>query len=49
VDRLEQYLDGRIENIPEFEADLLKFTKELGDGAYLVTYYRRIATSSAIF
>jgi len=49
IDRLEQYLDGNIANIPEFETNLLKFTKEFGDGRYQITYYRRIVTPSAIF
>lgn len=44
-DRLQDYLDGRIESIPELETDLLKWAKDQGG----IGHYRRMATPSAIF
>lgn len=47
--RLEQYLEGKIKNIPEFETKLLKFQEGSAKKLHHVSHYRRIATPSAIF
>lgn len=45
IDRLQQYLAGEVESIPEFETELLKWAEDQ-DG---IGKYNRIATPSAIF
>jgi hexosaminidase len=45
IDRLQHYLDGAVESIPEFETELLPWAK----GKVGPNKYRRIATPSAIF
>lgn len=45
ADRLQAYLDGGVESIPEFETKLLLWAKDQGG----IGKYRRIATPSAIF
>lgn len=47
--RLEKYLRGDIDTIPEFETKLLKFRKSSAGGLHSASSYRRIATPSAIF
>lgn len=44
IERVEQYLAGETENIPEFETELLRWA----DTQMQIGHYRRIATPSAI-
>ena len=48
INCLEQYLKGKIKNIPEFETQLLKFQKASERNTHGVWGWRRIATPSSI-
>lgn len=49
ISRLERYLKGNIENIPEFETELLKFQKGSAAELHYIDSYQRIATPSTVF
>lgn len=45
IDRLQRYLDGQVDAIPEFDTELLRWAPDQGG----IGKYRRIATPSATF
>lgn len=47
--RLEQYLAGKIKEIPEFETELLRFMDKNCTEPYHIGSYQRISTPSSIF
>ena len=47
--RIEEYLSGKVIDIPEFETELLKFTRPDATEFFYIDSYRRIATPSSIF
>jgi hypothetical protein len=44
IHRVQSYLDGTVESIPEFDTELLRWADAQGG----IGHYRRIATPSAI-